>query len=401
MELKETISKDKSFYMNTFGDRTPVAFAYGKGCKLYSTEGKEYTDFLAGIAVNALGYGDEGLAEVLYKQAQSIIHSSNIFYIPVQSEFAELLSNSSNGYKVFISNSGAEANEGAVKLARKYFFNKGENKFEIISATNSFHGRTLAMVAATGQPKYQEPYLPLPAGFKNVEYNNFDAIKKAITPKTAAIMLETIQGEGGIIEADAEYLLKVRKLCDQSGILMILDEIQTGIGRTGKLFSFEHFGFVPDIFTLAKGLGGGVPIGAFLASPDVAAAFKPGDHGSTFGGNFLACAAGKYVMEKMLNSNIISKAADVGEYFKDCLLELKEKHASIAAVRGRGLMLGAELDAGINGKLVVQKAFEKGYIINCAGHNTLRFVPPLIISKAEIDGLIQALDEILTEIKEQ
>jgi len=400
MKLDEIIIKDKKYFMNTSGDRMPVAFTHGKGCKLYDTEGKEYTDFLAGIAVNCLGYGDEGLAACIYKQAQNVLHTSNIYYIPVQTELAELLSQAAGGYKVFFGNSGAEANEGAIKLARKYFYTKGQPRYEVITALDSFHGRTLATVAATGQPKYQAPYAPLPAGFVNVPYNDIEAIKKAITPFTAAVMLETIQGESGVIEGNSAYLMQVRALCDEKGILLIFDEVQTGIGRTGTLFSFQQMGVTPDIFTLAKGLAGGVPIGAVLAKPSVAA-FQPGDHGSTFGGNFLACAAGKYVIEKLLQSDILQNVTENGAYFKGKLSELKAKHTSITDVRGRGLMLGAALAGNIDGKQLVRKALEKGYIINCAGHNTLRFVPPLIITKEEIDGLIIILDEILTDMEEK
>lgn len=397
MNINEIIRLDEEAYMNTFGKRTPIAFTHGKGATLYDTQGKAYTDFLAGIAVNCLGYGDEGLAEAISEQAKRLIHCSNIFYGEQQALLAKKLSELSGGYKTFFCNSGAEANECAFKLARKYFYAQGINRYEIISAKNSFHGRTLSTVAATGQEKYQKPYAPLPAGFINVAYNDIDAIKAALTEHTAAVIVESIQGEGGVIEADRCYLKELSALCKEQGILLIMDEVQTGIGRTGKMFSFEHFGIKPDIFSLAKGLGGGVPIGAALAAPNVAAAFCPGDHGTTFGGNPLACAAGNYVIDTLINQNMLDEVSKKGGLFKDSLKKLMQKHACIADVRGRGLLIGVELN-GIDGKAVVAKALECGFILNCAGHNTLRLAPPFIISYKEIDTLIQALDRILTEL---
>ena len=398
MNLEQIIELDKSCYMNVFGSRTPVCFEYGKGSTLYDKSGKAYIDFLGGIAVNCLGYGDEGLTQAISEQAQKLIHCSNLFYIEKQTELAQKLHQLSGGYKCFFCNSGAEANEGAFKLARKYFYAQGIDRYEIISAKNSFHGRTMATIAATGQEKYQLPYAPLPAGFINVEYNSIDALKSALTPHTAAVVLETTQGESGVIEGRPEYLKAVSELCRKEGILLIVDEVQTGMGRTGTMFSFEQYNLKPDIFTLAKGLGGGVPIGAVLARPETADAFAPGDHGSTFGGNPLACAAAVYVTHR-LDENMLSQVTQKGEYLKSRLGELAKKYSFIKEVRGKGLLVGMELSQNISGKDIVAKALIKGFILNCAGHNTLRFAPPFIITKEEIDALIGALDKIFTTIK--
>lgn len=398
MDLEQIIELDKNCYMNVFGSRTPVCFEYGKGSTLYDKSGKAYIDFLGGIAVNCLGYGDEGLTQAISEQAQKLIHCSNLFYIEKQTELAQKLHQLSGGYKCFFCNSGAEANEGAFKLARKYFYAQGIDRYEIISAKNSFHGRTMATIAATGQEKYQLPYAPLPAGFINVEYNSIDAIKNALTPHTAAVVLETTQGESGVIEGGSEYLKEVSELCRKEGILLIIDEVQTGMGRTGTMFSFEQYNLKPDIFTLAKGLGGGVPIGAVLARPETANAFSPGDHGSTFGGNPLACAAAVYVTQR-LDKRMLEQVMQKGEYLKNRLGELAQKYSFINEVRGKGLLIGMELSQNISGRDIVAKALIKGFILNCAGHNTLRFAPPFIVTKEEIDALIDALDEIFITIK--
>lgn len=400
MIINEIIENDKAHYMNIFGPRTPLCFTHGAGAKLYAQDGQEYIDFLAGIAVNCLGYGDEGLANAIASQAQKLIHCSNLFYNQPQIELATRLFELSGGYKVFFCNSGAEANEGAIKLARKYFYNQGKPKYQIISAQNSFHGRTLATVAATGQEKYQAPYAPLPGGFKNVPYNSVEAIENAICANTAAVLLETIQGEGGVIEADPDYLAAVKRLCEKNDVLLIFDEVQTGCCRTGKVFSFEHFGIQPDIFTLAKGLGGGVPIGATLALPHVADAFSPGDHGSTFGGNPLACAAANYVLSTITKPESLQDINDKSEYFKTALMHLKSKYKAVVDVRGKGLLLGLELSGDINGKELAKTACGKGFIINCAGHNTLRFAPPFVITKKEIDALISVLEILIKEASE-
>ncbi len=396
MTLKDIIELDKKHYMNTFGDRFPVAFEYGEGSALYDKEGKKYIDFLAGIAVNSLGYNHPALTEAIVNQAKKLLHCSNFFYIEEQGKLAQNLAKLSCFDKVFIANSGAEANEGAIKLARRYFSKSNIDKYEIITTLNSFHGRTLATLAATGQEKYQKPFKPMPEGFVHVPYNDLEAIEKAISDKTCAIMVEVIQGEGGVIEGSFEYIKGLEKLCRDNGILLIIDEVQTGIGRTGTFFGYEHYDIKPDIITLAKALGGGIPIGAVLAREEIANAFEPGNHGSTFGGNPLACAAANAVISTIIDEELLDNCKSAGEFLKQELFKLKDKYQFIMDVRGKGLLLGMELDPSINGKDIVSKALEKGFLINCASHNTLRFVPPLIIKKEEIEQLIATLDEIFS-----
>ena len=392
MDYKEIKELDEKYYFNTFGSRLPVAFEYGEGCTLYDNQGQKYMDFVAGIAVNTLGYNHPALKEAIAKQVEKLLHCSNLFYIESQAQLAKTLVENSCGDKVFLCNSGAEANEGAIKLARKYFYSKNLYKYEIITTLNSFHGRTMATLAATGQEKYQKPFEPMPTGFVHVPFNDIEAVEKAVSYKTCAVMVEPIQGEGGVIPATAQYMKALRKLCDDKGILLIFDEVQTGIGRTGKLFGYEHYDVEPDIFTLAKGLGGGVPIGAVVAKDFVASAMEPGDHGSTFGGNPLACSAALAVLSSVLKEGFLENVKAVGEYFTSKLLELKEKFPFIREVRGKGLMLGMELENTISGKKVVLDMLHKGFIINCTGNNTLRFVPPLIIEKEDIDALVENLE---------
>jgi len=398
MKLNEIIELDKKYYMNTFGNRTPVCFEYGKGINLWDTEGKKYYDFLAGIAVNALGHSHPKIVNAIKEQAEKFIHCSNLYYIEPQAKLAKKIAENSCADRVFFANSGAEANEGAIKLARIYFYKKGQpEKYEIITLKNSFHGRTLATVAATGQEKYQKPYHPLMPGFKHVPINDLEALNNAVSENTCAIMLEPIQGESGVNPVTDEYLKAVKKLCDDYGLLLIFDEIQTGLGRTGKLFAYQHSGVEPDIFTLAKALGGGVPIGAICAKEHVAQAFEPGDHGSTFGGNPLACAAGLSVMDAILEENLAEKAGEMGKYFMDCLSSLARKHSIISEVRGKGLMIGIQLKSDKAAE-IKEKCFEKGYLIGNVGKNILRLLPPLIVSKEDIDGMVKALDEALGEL---
>jgi len=392
VDYKEIKELDEKYYFNTFGSRLPIAFEYGEGCTLYDSQGQMYRDFVAGIAVNTLGYNHPVLRETIIKQSAKLLHCSNLFYIESQAKLAKMLVENSCGDKVFFCNSGAEANEGAIKLARKYFYSKNLYKYEIITTLNSFHGRTMATLAATGQEKYQKPFEPLPTGFVHVPFNDIEAVENAISYKTCAVMVEPIQGEGGVIPATVQYMKALRKLCDDKGILLIFDEVQTGIGRTGKLFGYEHYGVEPDIFTLAKGLGGGVPIGAFVAKDFVATAMEPGDHGTTFGGNPLACTAALAVLSTVLEEGFLENVKAVGECFINQLLELKEKFPFIKAVRGKGLMIGMELEDTISGKEIVLDMLDRGFIINCAGNNTLRFVPPLIIQKGDIDALIENLE---------
>ncbi len=398
--LEQTQALDRDYFLQVFGARTPVAFTHGEGCTLYGLDGKAYLDFLGGIAVTSLGHTHPAVTQAIVEQAQKLLHCSNIYYIPVQAALAELLVTHCALDRVFFGNSGAEANEAAFKLARKYFYAKGQDRYEIISADNSFHGRTLATVAATGQPKYQAPYRPLTPGFINVAYNDLSAIEEAITPKTCAVLLETIQGEGGVIEADPQYLQDVAALCKKHGLLLLLDEVQTGMGRTGKLFSYEHFGLKPDIVTLAKALGNGVPIGAVLCTQKVADAITLGDHGSTFGGNPLACAAALAVVHTLLETPLLEQAAETGAYFKQKLFELAMRHpCKASSVRGRGLLLGLQLTKKVEGKEIVSAMLDKGFLLNCAGHNTLRLAPPLTVTPGQIDALIDALDQLFSALE--
>ena len=388
---------DKKYFMNTFGDRIPVCFEKGEGIKLFATDGDVYTDFFAGIAVNALGHSHKKYVETLKAQAEKLMHTSNLYYVKTQSFLAEKICKLSCADKVFFSNSGAEANEGAIKLAKIYFYKKGmPEKNEIITLNHSFHGRTLATVAATAQEKYQAPYKPLTPGFKHVEINDFDALLNAVNDNTAAIMVELVQGESGVYPCDKEYIKKVRKLCDEKEILLIADEVQTGVGRTGKMFAYEHFDIEPDIFTLAKALGGGVPIGAVCAKDFCAQAFTPGDHGSTFGGNPFCCEAANAVLDIIEEEKLVSNAEAVGKYFKASLEELKEKYNCIKEIRGLGLMCGIEFDEGL-AKQINARLFEKKYLCGVC-YNTLRVLPPLIVTKQDIDGFIKALADSIESI---
>lgn len=400
MHLEEIQKLDQKYYMNTFGQRTPVCFTKGEGIVLTDTEGKIYRDFFAGIAVNSLGYGHPKMVRALQDQVAKITHVSNVYYSENQACLAQKLVENSCLDRIFFANTGAEANEGAIKLARKYFAEKDQpDRHEIITLKNSFHGRTLATVAATGQEKYQKPYRPLLEKFVHVEANDCKALRQAVTPNTAAIMVELIQGESGVLPLTQEYVDTIAELCQKEGILLIIDEVQTGIGRTGKLFAYEWYGIQPDIITLAKGLGGGIPIGAFLAKEKVAAAFHPGDHGTTFGGNPLSTRAGLVVMEELLENGLLQHAANVGEYFQKQLMELAERHTEIETVRGKGLMLGVVFQDEI-AKDVGTALRGKGYLVGVVGTRVLRIVPPLVVMKTDVDGLIEALSAVLEERKQ-
>ena len=393
--LEEIIQLDKKYYMNTFGDRLPVCFEKGEGLKLIDDKGKTYYDFLGGIAVNALGHGHKDFVAALKNQLDKIIHTSSLYYIENQAKLAQKLAESTCAEKVFFANSGAEANEGAFKLARKYFYKQGVEKYEIITLDKSFHGRTLATVAATGQEKYQKPYRPLTPGFKQVEPNNYEAVENAVTDKTAAIMIELIQGESGVHPMDKEYVQKLRKLCDEKDIILIFDEVQTGMGRTGHLFAYQMYGIEPDIFTCAKALGGGIPIGAVCAGKKVADTFEPGDHGTTFGGNPFATAAGLAVFNIYEKEQLVENAANMGEYFKKKLNALKDKYADkITDVRCAGLLIGIQIKDDI-AKAVFNKLFENGILTSLCDGNTLRIAPPLIIKENDVDLFVNELDKIL------
>lgn len=395
MSAEEIIRESGRYIMNTY-NRYPVVIVKGRGTRVYDADGKEYIDFVSGIAVNNLGHCHPKVTVALQKQAQRLVHVSNLYYSEPQVKLARLLVENSFADKVFFCNSGAEANEAAIKLVRKYTKEMlNPEVYEIITMADSFHGRTMATITATGQEKFQKGFEPLLPGFRHVSFNDMDALKKAITKKTAAIMLEPIQGEGGVKVPDAGYLRSVRSLCDEHGLLLVLDEVQTGMGRTGKFFACEHEGIEPDIVTMAKGLGGGVPIGAMLTTDKIAESFPPGSHASTFGGNPLACAAAAATVETILEDGILlENSRRLGEYMMDGLRGLKDTYPFIKDVRGKGLLIGLEL-IDIDGRKIVEACMEEGFLINCTADNrVLRFIPPLIISKEEIDALLEALDRI-------
>ncbi len=382
--------------MNTY-TRFPVVLRKGRGMKVWSSDGKEYLDFVGGVAVNILGHCHPRVVVAIQKQAQRLLHVSNYYYNEPQIKLAKLLVEHSFADKVFFCNSGAEAIEAAIKLARKYAKEQIDpERHEIIAALNSFHGRTFAALSATGQEKFRKGFDPLVPGFRHVPYDDIASLREAITERTCAVLLEPIQGEGGVKIPHENYLREVRSLCDERNILLILDEVQTGMGRTGKLYAYEHSGVVPDIMAVAKGLGGGVPIGAMLASDKVVAAFQPGSHASTFGGNPLACAAGVATIEVVLEDGfVLDQCNRMGLYFKERLEKLKQEFPSLVReVRGRGLLLGMELTTG--GDPIVRACFEKGFLINCTAGTVLRFVPPLIVQRKEIDQLTETLHAILS-----
>jgi len=391
----EIIEKANKVIANTYS-RFPIVIKEGRGCVVEDVDGKKYIDFIAGIAVCNLGHAHPAVRDALSDQAGTLLHVSNLYYTIPQVELATWLVEKSFADRVFFCNSGAEANEAAIKLARKNFTDKGDdNRFRIVTMENSFHGRTMAAMSATGQEKVRAGYEPVLVGFDFVPFNNLEALKKAVKPDVCAVMLEPIQGEGGLVMPEPGFLKEVREICDETGALLIFDEIQTGIGRTGKLFAYEHFGVTPDIMTLAKALGNGMPIGAMLASERAATSFSPGSHASTFGGTPVITAASLATLKVMDNEGIIEQGREAGNYFRNKLLMLKEKHDIIEDVRGIGLLLGIKLSQP--GADMVSACMEKGFLINCIQENVLRFAPPLIIKTEEIDALTDCLDEVLGE----
>ncbi|GAB4410623.1 MAG: acetylornithine transaminase [Thermodesulfovibrionales bacterium] len=398
MEVKRILEESSHYIMNTYC-RLPVVFRKGRGMKVWGSDGKEYLDFVGGIAVNVLGHCHPKVVIALQKQAQRLLHVSNLYHSEPQVKLARLLVEHSFADKVFFCNSGAEANEAAIKLARKYAKdNMPGSRFEIITAYNSFHGRTLATLTATGQERFQKGFEPLVPGFRYVEFNNLDALDKAITEKTCAVMLEPIQGEGGVRLPSPDYLKGVRDICDRHGILLILDEVQTGMGRTGRLFAYENFGVTPDIMTLAKGLGGGVAIGAMLATERVASAFQPGSHASTFGGNPLSCAAAIATIEALLEDGfVLDQCRRMGDYLMSGLNDLRKEHPGVVIeIRGMGLLIGMELIRECTP--IVKACMERGIIINCTSGNVLRFTPPLIVQEKDIDHMLDILDDVLERL---
>lgn len=387
---------DKKYCMQVFGPQQ-IAFTHGKGVYLYDTEGKKYMDMIGGIAVNSVGHGNPKLVKAISDQAKKVIHCCNYYLIPQRSELAYNLCRKSFADKCFFANSGAEANEGAIKLARGFFSHKGIDKYEIITANMSFHGRTMATITATGQPKFSEPFKPVVPGFKYAEFNNIESFKSQVNEHTAAIMLELIQGESGVHPADKSFVLEIKKLCQEKGLLLIIDEVQTGIGRTGTLFCYEQYGITPDIMTLAKGLGGGVPIGAVLATNEAATGFELGDHGSTFGGNPLCCAAANAVLEIIAENQLCFNAGTVSEFIVSRLNQIKEKRGYIKEVRGMGLLIGIEFDERIMASGMRDALRNKGFLVSAIGKSVIRIAPPLIIKEAEAAKFCQAIDQVLKE----
>ena len=386
---------DSKYYMQTIV-RIPITLVRGEGVRVWDDKGKEYLDFVAGLAVNCLGHCHPVIADTVAEQARTLMQTSLWYYTVPMLRLAELLVNNSCLDRVFICNSGLEANEGAVKLARRYGSLNLNGAYEVITTNSSFHGRSLAMTAASGQPKMHEPFEPLPVGFINVENNDIDAIKAATTAKTCAVMLEPVQAEGGVNVPADDYLKKVREWCDSKGILLILDEVQTGIGRLGTLFGYQLYGVEPDIMTLAKGLGGGIPVGALLAK-EKASVFTLGDHNATFGGNPVTSAAAYVTLKFIIDNDIAGNAKKVGDYFATELKKLKQKFHFISDVRGVGLLLAVEFSSDIAPSLLTA-CREGGLLVNQLKPNTLRFIPPLIIGNKEVDEAVVILDKVLSNI---
>jgi len=390
------IRESNTFHFTTYS-RFPLVLVRGKGCRVWDSEGNRYLDFFSGLAVDNLGHCHPRLVRAIHTQAKRLIHVSNLFHTVPQIELARELVRRSFADRAFFCNSGAEANEGAIKLARKYSQDKwGPGRYEIIAMNNSFHGRTLATLTATGQKKYQRGFEPLVPGFRHVPFDDLNALRRAISKKTCAVMVEPIQGEGGVCIPSRGYLKGLRSLCTKKRLLLIFDEVQTGMGRTGRLFAYEHEGVEPDILTMAKALAGGVPMGAMLAREEVARSFTPGTHASTFGGNPLACSAALMTLKILKEDGLISNAARVGSYFLSRLREIKERFPFIRDVRGRGLMLALELT--FEGKDVVKQCIERRLLINCTAGTVIRFLPPLIITRKEVDEALSILKGVLKEI---
>lgn len=386
------INKGKKVLANTY-NRLPIAITRGEGCWVWDMNGRRYLDFLSGIAVCALGHARKEVVDALASQAGKLFHVSNLFYMEQQIKAAELLVEHSFGDKVFFCNSGAEANEAAIKLARRYSWGKyGKGRHEIISMENSFHGRTIATLSATGQTKFQEGFAPMLEGFRYVPFNDFDAIQGAVDKKTCAVIIEVVQAEGGVYIADKEYVKALRNLTKEKDILLIIDEVQSGMGRTGRLFAYEHFDIKPDIISLAKALGNGFPVGAMISTDEVINAFVPGTHASTFGGNPLASAAVNATINTMIDENILDNCVARGEHLRKGLLDLKNKYPFITDVRGIGLIWG--IDLSINGDDVLKEFLKEGMLLNCTKGKILRLLPPLIVKDEEIDLFLKVADRI-------
>jgi len=393
MESNDFMTMNKEYVFNTYG-RAPIMLVQGAGCRVRDSLGKEYLDFVAGLAACPLGHGHRGLANAISEQAGKLIHVSNLFHIEPQILLARLLTENSFADKAFFCNSGAEANEGAIKLARKYFHDRGQHdRYHIVTMENSFHGRTLATLAATGQTKYRNGFEPHMPGFSHVPFGDIRALQGAVSDRTSAVLIEPIQGEGGVRVPPDGYLPAVRDLCNRTGCLLMFDEVQTGMGRTGRLFAYEHFGVKPDVITLAKGIAGGVPMGALLATDEVAQAFVPGTHAATFGGNPLSCAAALAVVREILSEGFLENVRRVGNYLRSRLEQLAERRDIITEVRGVGLMQA--IDLKFPGADFSTKMREAGVLVNCTSETVLRFLPPLIVTEGEIDQMVDVLDSVL------
>ncbi len=393
-DLEKAKEHERDFLMKNYS-RLPVLFTRGCGTRLWDDGGKEYVDFVSGLGACVVGHCHAEIIAAVARQASQLIHVTNLYYTRPQGELAAMLSGLTFADEAFFCNSGTEANEAAIKLARKYMREiKKEERYKVVSALRSFHGRTYGSLAATGQPAKAEPFAPLPSGFVHVPFNDLGALREAVDEATCAVLLEPVQGEGGIYVAETSYLRGARELCHEKGALLILDEVQSGMGRTGALFAHEHYGIAPDVMTVAKGLAGGLPIGAVLATAEAARGLAPGDHGSTFGGNPVVCAAALAVLTVLREEQLIENAAMVGSYFKQGLEELQQSTGAIKEVRGMGLMLAVELVES-RAKEIVLSCLEQGYVVNNIGENILRFLPPLSISTREVDGLLRTLAEML------
>jgi len=390
------MDKGRQYIMNTYG-RIPIALVKGEGSRVWDADGKEYLDLVGGIAVCALGHAHPELTAVLRDQSEKLWHCSNLYWIEPQVELAAKLCQSTGMDKAFFANSGAEANEGAIKLARKYFYRQGQNRYQIIACRNSFHGRTTGALAATGQTKYQQGFEPLLPGIEFAEFNNLESVKALLTDKTCGILVEPIQGEGGVNPATVEFMTGLKRICQETGALLMLDEVQCGVGRTGDMMAFQYYGITPDIVTLAKGLGGGFPIGALLATDEAASGFGPGDHASTFGGNPLGCAVAHRVVEIISEPDFLAQVKNISDYMQEKLEQIVLKNNRASGLRGRGLLLGIEFSAEV--KDLVDICRGNGLLLLSAGPRVLRFVPPLNITESEVDEALNRLEQSLQDWK--
>lgn len=395
MNKEEVVELDKKYVMHTYS-RIPLVIDRGEGVRVWGKDGKEYLDFISGIGVNAIGHCHPEVVAAINCQTKKLFHCSNLYYIELEAKLAKVLCDISFADKAFFSNSGAEANEAAIKLARKFGSKQNGKPYQIITMKDSFHGRTITTLKATGQTKYQHGFGPFPPGFRYASFNDLKAVRSSVSNKTCAIMLEPVQGEGGLNVASEDFLKGLRQLCDKKGILLILDEVQCGLGRTGEMFAYEHYRIEPDIMTLAKPLGGGMPIGATLAKEKIASFFEPGNHASTFGGNPVVCSAALAFLKVLEEENLVERARKKGEYFREELEKLRETFSFIKEIRGKGLMIGLRLT--FPGKNMVEKCREEGLLINCTTDNVLRFLPPLIVEKKDIDEAIEILKEVMRRV---